>query len=99
MNLSEVHCHLSRSVLGDAFVLFLAFLDQITVVLCVHMADLSIVHVPAYRLMFPVHHSTGYTGVMWIKLEPTCDQGLTKLLIVKQACHHRSIDDIHTFQD
>ena len=99
MNLSSVHCHLYGSVLEDDFILFLEYLDQIIIELCVHMANLTIVHVPAYRLMFPVHHSIGYTGVIWVKLEPTCNQGLAKLLVVKQACHHRSIDDIHTCQD
>ena len=99
MNLSSVHCHLSGSVLEDTFVLFLEYLDQIIIDLCVHMADITVVHVPAYRLLSPVHHSIGYTGVIWVKLEPTCDQGLAKLFVVKQACHHRSIDDIHTCQD
>ena len=63
------------------------------------MADITVVHVAAYRLLSPVHHSIGYTGLIWVKLEPTCDQGLAKLLVIKQACHHRSIDDIHTCQD
>ena len=98
MNLSLVHCHISGFFLEYAFVLLLEYLDQIIIDLCVHMADLTIVHMLAYRLLFPVHHSIGYTGVIWVKLEPTCDQGLAKLLVVKQAFHHHSIDDINTCQ-
>ena len=99
MKLYSAHCHLTGSVLDDDFVLFLEYLDQIIIDLCVHMANLTIIHVPEYRLRFPVHRSIGYTGVIWVKLEPTCDEGLTKILVVKQACHHRSIDEIHTCQD
>ena len=84
---------------GLCKVLFLEYLDQIIIDLCVHMAYLTIIHVPEYRLLFPVHHSFGYTGVVWVKIETPCDQGLAKLLVVNQACHHRSIDAIHACQD
>ena len=99
MKLSSSHCHLTGSVLEDAFLLLLEYFDQIIIDLCVHMADLTIVHMIAYRLLFPVHHSIGYTGVIWVKLEPTCNQGLAKLLVLNQAYHHCSIYDIHTCQD
>ena len=42
VNRGKVHCHLSGSVLEYAFLLFLEYLDQIIIDLCVHMADLTL---------------------------------------------------------
>lgn len=88
--------HLAGSILKDGLILTAKNLDELSVDFRPETTELAIVNMPHDCLLLAFEHAVCDTAVVRVNHEAFPFQCLDKLLVVKQACNHPSVDGIQT---
>jgi hypothetical protein len=88
---SSSDCHLSRSILKDAFIFLPEPINHVIISSAAAVTQFAVMHIKAYCHLCAIDSLVHYARIVWVDFESNTCQTLGEFMIVQLACNHCTI--------